>query len=83
VTDAISNTSPLVYLYRIHAFDWLPRLFPSVWVSTAVARELDARYVGLPRYLAALGPPLLSLPLTLSPSKGEPVEGHGLSEVEG
>lgn len=25
--DAISNTSPLVYLYRIHALDWLGSLF--------------------------------------------------------
>lgn len=41
MTEAISNTSPLVYLYRIHAFDWLPRLFPSVWFPTAVARELE------------------------------------------
>lgn len=41
MTEAISNTSPLVYLHRIHAFDLLPRLFPPVWVPTAVAHELE------------------------------------------
>jgi len=30
-----------VYLYRIHAFDWLPQLFHSVWAPTAVVRELE------------------------------------------
>ena len=38
--DAISNTSPLVYLYRIQAIEWLPRLFSTVWVPTAVVEEL-------------------------------------------
>lgn len=37
---AISNTSPLVYLYRIQALEWLPKLFGRVWVSTAVVEEL-------------------------------------------
>lgn len=41
MTQVISNTSPLVYLYRIHAFDWLPKLFPQIWIPTAVARELE------------------------------------------
>ena len=41
MTAAISNTSPLVYLYRVHAFDWFPKIFPSVWVPTAVVRELE------------------------------------------
>jgi len=38
--EAISNTSPLLYLYRIGALDWLPRLFDEVWVPTAVVTEL-------------------------------------------
>lgn len=38
--DAISNTSPLLYLYRIQAIEWLPRLFSKVWVPTAVVAEL-------------------------------------------
>lgn len=41
MNEAISNTSPLVYLNRIHAFDWLPKLFPSIWIPTAVAQELE------------------------------------------
>lgn len=38
--DAISNTSPLIYLYRIEAIEWLPRLFSRIWVPTAVVEEL-------------------------------------------
>lgn len=38
--DAISNTSPLVYLYRIQAIEWLPKLFGNVYVPTAVVDEL-------------------------------------------
>ena len=37
---AISNTSPLLYLYRIAAIDWLPRLFDEVWTPEAVCNEL-------------------------------------------
>ncbi len=38
--EAISNTSPLVYLYRIGAIDWLPHLFSEVWIPDAVRGEL-------------------------------------------
>ena len=38
--EAISNTSPLLYLHRIGAINWLPRLFTAVWAPTAVAGEL-------------------------------------------
>jgi len=37
---AISNTSPLLYLYRIGAIDWLPKLFDEVWTPEAVKNEL-------------------------------------------
>jgi len=39
--EAISNTSPLLYLHRIRALDWLPRLFSQVWTAEAVVQELD------------------------------------------
>lgn len=39
--EAIVNTSPLVYLYRIGALDWLHRLFDEVWVPLAVVQELE------------------------------------------
>ena len=39
--QAISNTSPLLYLWRIHQLNWLPALFDQVWVPTAVAEELQ------------------------------------------
>jgi len=38
--DAISNTSPLLYLYRIEAIEWLPRLFNRIWVPSGVVEEL-------------------------------------------
>jgi predicted nucleic acid-binding protein len=38
--EAISNTSPLLYLYRIGVLSWLPKLFGEVWVPSAVAAEL-------------------------------------------
>jgi len=36
---AISNTSPLLYLYRIGGLEWLPKLFDSVWLPASVAEE--------------------------------------------
>ncbi len=40
MSKAISNTSPLLYLYRIDALDWLPQLFTEITVPGAVVREL-------------------------------------------
>jgi hypothetical protein len=40
MTDAICNTSPLLYLYRVGSLDWLPRLFTEIWVPNAVVIEL-------------------------------------------
>ena len=37
---AISNTSPLLYLYRIGVMDWLPKLFEEVRIPSAVMEEL-------------------------------------------
>jgi hypothetical protein len=36
----ISNTSPLLYLYRIDSINWLPKLFDEVWTPEAVKNEL-------------------------------------------
>lgn len=40
MADAISNTSPLLYLYRIGAIEFLPKLFDQVWTPQAVVNEL-------------------------------------------
>jgi predicted nucleic acid-binding protein len=40
VSEAITNTSPLVYLYRAGIVDWFPSLFTNIWTPQAVAREL-------------------------------------------
>jgi predicted nucleic acid-binding protein len=37
---AISNTSPLQYLYRAGILGWLPQLFKPVWTPEAVVAEL-------------------------------------------
>jgi predicted nucleic acid-binding protein len=40
MAKAITNTSPLQYLYRAGILDWLPQLFEEVWTTTAVQQEL-------------------------------------------
>jgi predicted nucleic acid-binding protein len=42
VAEAISNTSPLVYLHRAGALGWLGHLFSEVWVPSAVVKELQS-----------------------------------------
>jgi hypothetical protein len=45
--EAICNTAFLLYLYRISAIGWLPRLFTEIWTLTAVLEELrDGRHRG-------------------------------------
>jgi predicted nucleic acid-binding protein len=39
---AISNTSPLLYLYRIGAITLLPKMFEEVWTAESVKNELAA-----------------------------------------
>lgn len=38
---AITNTSPLLYLYRIDCLIWLPKLFSEIWTPHAVVLELE------------------------------------------
>ncbi len=40
MTDAISNTSPLLYLHRLNKLDWLPEMFGEIWTPGAVVEEL-------------------------------------------
>ncbi|QTA83312.1 Uncharacterized protein dnl_57110 [Desulfonema limicola] len=40
MNKAVSNTSPLLYLYRIGKLDWLPKLFDSIWIPEAVVSEM-------------------------------------------
>lgn len=42
MAKVISNTSPLLYLYRIEAIKWLPKLFEEIWTPDAVKSELLA-----------------------------------------
>lgn len=39
--EAVSNTSPILYLHRIGVIDWLPVLFDDVWIPQAVCDELQ------------------------------------------
>lgn len=41
MAEAISNTSPLVYLHRAGIINWLPQLFSRLWIPTAVSSELQ------------------------------------------
>jgi predicted nucleic acid-binding protein len=41
VPKAISNTSPLLYLYRIGVVEWLSQLFDEVWIPNAIVTELQ------------------------------------------
>jgi predicted nucleic acid-binding protein len=61
VADAISNTSPLLYLHRVGILDWLPQLFDSIWVPEAVVRELEAGRNGGYDVPVALDHPWLSI----------------------
>ncbi len=38
---AVSDTSPMLYLYRIGGIDWLPQLFSEVWIPEVVKSELQ------------------------------------------
>jgi predicted nucleic acid-binding protein len=40
MAEAITNTSPLLYLYRAGVVDWLPQLFDEIWTPNAVVEEL-------------------------------------------
>jgi len=42
MTKAISNTSPLLYFYRIGEIEWIPKLFDEMWTPDAVKSELLA-----------------------------------------
>lgn len=41
MSKAISNTSPLLYLYRAGVLDWLPQLFSEIWTPSAVVKEMQ------------------------------------------
>lgn len=39
--EAIANTSPMLYLYRIGVLEWLPQLCDDIWIPQAVVNELQ------------------------------------------
>ena len=44
---ATCSISPIVFLYRIGALDWLPELFDEVWMPSVVLDDLlEARFYG-------------------------------------
>lgn len=40
--EAITNTSPMLYLHRIGVLEWLPQLCEDIWIPQAVVDELQA-----------------------------------------
>ncbi len=39
--EAITNTSPMLYLYRLDVLNWLPQLCDDIWIPQAVVDELE------------------------------------------
>jgi predicted nucleic acid-binding protein len=39
--EVITNTSPMLYLYRIGVLEWLPQLCENIWIPQAVVAELQ------------------------------------------
>jgi predicted nucleic acid-binding protein len=39
--NAITNTSPLLYLYRADVIEWLPQMFGEIWTPKAVIEKLN------------------------------------------
>jgi predicted nucleic acid-binding protein len=47
VTRATCSISPIIFLYRIGALDWLPELFDEFWMPSVVLDDLlEARFGG-------------------------------------
>ncbi|MGB8212963.1 MAG: DUF3368 domain-containing protein [Anaerolineales bacterium] len=47
MTRATCSISPIVFLYRIGALQWLPELFDEIWMPSVVMDDLlQARFVG-------------------------------------
>jgi predicted nucleic acid-binding protein len=78
--EAISNTSPMLYLHRIGVIEWLSELFGAVWIPPAVVEELaegrergyDVPELGDYPWLEVVNPRLVpSEWLTLDLGKGE------------
>ena len=44
--DAVSNTSPLLYLNRIGVLGWLPEMFGEIWIPGAVNEFAEGRRRG-------------------------------------
>ncbi|HTX91855.1 MAG TPA: DUF3368 domain-containing protein [Anaerolineales bacterium] len=47
MTKATCSVSPVVFLYRIGALEWLPHLFDEIWMPSEVLDDLlEARFIG-------------------------------------
>jgi predicted nucleic acid-binding protein len=47
MTVAVCSVSPIIYLYRIGALDWLPKLFEEIWMPSVVLEDLlEGRFIG-------------------------------------
>jgi predicted nucleic acid-binding protein len=47
MTNAVCSVSPIIYLYRIGALEWLPKLFDEIWMPSVVLEDLlEGRFIG-------------------------------------
>lgn len=70
--EAISNTSPLLYLYRVSVLEWLPQLFREIWIPPAVEQELQE---GRRRGYAMSPTPAITVGFRCSPPVPRPPSG--------
>jgi predicted nucleic acid-binding protein len=47
MNKATCSASPIVFLYRIGALEWLPQMFDEIWMPSVVLDDLlEARFIG-------------------------------------
>jgi predicted nucleic acid-binding protein len=47
MANAVCSVSPIIYLYRIGALEWLPKLFDEIWMPSVVLEDLlEGRFIG-------------------------------------
>ena len=47
MTNAVCSVSPIIYLHRIGALEWMPKLFEQIWMPSVVLEDLlEGRFIG-------------------------------------
>jgi len=47
MANAVCSVSPIIYLHRIGALEWMPKLFDEIWMPSVVLEDLlEGRFIG-------------------------------------